>query len=158
MLPTALYEIAPALHEALTAEEFDDATIDALAIAFEDKAKGIIHLSFNLDGLIAQAKAEEARIANIRKAAEARNERILAYLKRCMEVAEIAKLPLGTVTASIQNNPPKVVIDDEFQLPQFFVKTVTTQTVDKKLIAEAIKAGEKVPGAHIEQGTSLRIR
>lgn len=158
MIPERLYEIAPALHEALTAEELDEAALDALVIAFEAKAHGIVCLSSNLDALIAQAKAEEERIAGIRKAAENRKARILDYLKRCMEAAEIARLPLGTVTASIQSNPPRVVIDDEYKLPLFFVEEVTTTKIDKRLIAEALKAGEVVPGAHLEQGTSLRIK
>ena len=155
---TTLYEIAPALHDALTAEEFDEAAFDALVVAFEDKAKAIIHLSQSLDGFAEMARAEEKRIAEKRRAAEARNERIMAYLKRCMEVAEIAELPLGTMTAKIQTNPPKVVIDDEMLIPGDYVKIVQEKQIDKKLIAEAIKAGEKVDGAHLEQGTTLRIK
>lgn len=158
MTDLKLYEIAPALHDALSAEEFNEETISDLSLAFEEKAAGIIRFSQKLDGFVEMAKAEEKRIAERRRAAENRRDSILSYLKRCMEVADITKLTLGTATASLQANPPKVVVHDEESIPARFVKIVQTTSIDKTGIRDAIKHGEAVPGCELVQEFGLRIR
>ena len=75
-----------------------------------------------------------------------------------MDSAGFTEMQIGTKTAKIQKNPPKVVIFDEQDLPAKFVEIVQTQRINKVAIKEALKAGESVDGARIDQGFSLRIK
>jgi hypothetical protein len=76
-----------------------------------------------------------------------------------METVGRTELEAGTHSLKIQQNPPSVVVDNEEAIPpRFFVIIPETKRLDKKLVADALKKGEDVKGAHLERGTSLRIR
>lgn len=158
----ALYEITEDIHEILTTEEWDDATVqrlDSLELALEKKAENIIHFCANLDSFTEAAKAEEKRIAERRKAAENRVSRLKEYVKHCMERADRTTVSAGTHTIKIQKNPPKVVVTDEGAIPPgFFTVIPQTLQLNKTRLAEKLKLGEVIPGAKLEQGTSIRIR
>jgi hypothetical protein len=55
----------------------------------------------------------------------------------------------------VRKNPPSVAIDDLSKVPTKFQHQKIEVTLDKVAIKNAIKAGEKVDGAHIEQGEKL---
>lgn len=160
MLPK-LYEITEDIAAILTEEEWTEETekrLEGLGMALEKKAENIIGLCTDLESFVTAAKAEEKRIADRRKAVENRVTHIKGYLQRCMESAEIMTLDAGTHSLRIQRNPPRVVVDSEETIPpRFFVIIPEQRQLDKKAIAEALKK-EDIPGAHLEQGTSLRIR
>lgn len=53
-------------------------------------------------------------------------------------------------------NPPKVVIEDEDQIPAFLCNERITFVPDKARIREMIERGETVVGCSVQQGTSVR--
>ena len=55
----------------------------------------------------------------------------------------------------VRKNPPSVVIDDVAKIPTEFQKQKIDVTIDKVALKKAIQGGEKVDGAHIEQGEKL---
>jgi hypothetical protein len=62
--------------------------------------------------------------------------------------------PLGTI--SVANGKPKVIITDENQLPEQFVRI--KKEPDKRLIESHLKAGDDVPGAALSNAEPyLRI-
>lgn len=160
MLPK-LYEITEDIAAILTEEEWTEDTetrLENLGMALEKKAENIIGLCTNLEAFVTSAKAEEKRIADRRRAVENRIAHIKGYLQRCMESAEIMTMDAGTHSLRIQQNPPRVIVDSEDAIPpRFFVIIPEQRQLDKKAIAEALKK-EDIPGAHLERGTSLRIR
>lgn len=160
MLPK-LYEITEDIAAIVTEEEWTEDTerrLESLSMALEKKAENIIGLCTEWESFVAAAKAEEQRIAGRRKAVENRVAHLKGYLQRCMESADIMTMEAGTHNLRIQQNPPKVVVDSEETIPpRFFVIIPEQRQLDKKAIAEALKK-EDIPGAHLEQGTSLRIR
>lgn len=145
------------------AEASDDAILGAFETATEDLAdklenccKYIKNEEATIDGL----KAEIDRLNARKKAKENAIERLKGLMKGALDAAGEKKLPCGTFTCSIQNNPPKAVVDvsiadvpAKYLIPQ-------APTVDKKLILADLKANiEGVEAfAHLEQGESLRIR
>ena len=153
-----LYEIAADLQDALTAEEFDEERLDQLAHAFEQKAGAIVAVSKVMASFVDYCKAEEKRIAEKRKAVENRKQRLFDYLQTHMEATGVAEMTTGTATVKLQKNPPKVVVDNEDSLPPKYLKIIQTTQIDKNAIKDALKAGEEVTGAHLEQGLSLRVK
>ena len=61
----------------------------------------------------------------------------------------------GVGELKVKKNPPAVIIDDGAQIPAKYQREKIAIEPDKKAIATAIKAGEEVPGAHMEQAVSL---
>ena len=81
-------------------------------------------------------------------------------MKLLLDICQVKmkKLNYKLFTVSVQLNPPAVKLLDEMEIPLDYKITTITETIDKKVILEAIKAGDIVPGATIEQGQSLRIK
>lgn len=52
----------------------------------------------------------------------------------------------------------QTIIDDEIALPEEYLTVKTTMSPDKTKIKEAIKAGQVVPGAHIESKRNIQIK
>lgn len=156
-----LYDIAPELEELTSKEEMTDediARIDELSHSFEVKADSIAAILGRLETEAAYCKAEEARIATLRKSRESRVSWLKTYLQRSMEAAGIMALDLPTRKITLAKNPPRVVVDDEGELPaRFFTIIPESYQLDKKALLEALKDGE-IPGAHTEQGLSLRVK
>lgn len=138
-----------------TLQEVFDNTAEELAV----KLEGYCKFFKNVESVIAGLKAEEKRLAEKRRAMENTIERAKIAMQRAMTSAGEKKMLCGSFTVSVQNNPPKCVVDvsvanipSKYLIPQ-------EPTIDKKLLLEDLKAsGEQVPYAHIEQGESLRIR
>ena len=167
-MEVALYELAGEYRQASIAlanmdlpDEVVKDTLEGLSGALEEKAKNVAFFVRNLESTAEQIKLAEKQMADRRKAMENRAERIREYLKTNMELAGITQIECPHFKLAIKKNPPSVVIDAESQIPADYM----TQPVapppapDKKLIAQAIKDGFEVPGAHLETGkTRLDIK
>jgi hypothetical protein len=77
---------------------------------------------------------------------------------KILEAAQIAKLELPEVTASLKNNPKALLGDpDPLALPDDLVKI--SRTADRKKIREALERGDDVPGCVLSNAPpSLTLR
>lgn len=157
-----LTEMYQNLWDVIGDEEVD---LDALEIALsavedniEDKAESMAKLIKGIDGDIAILKEEEQRLANKRKSLENKQKNIKGYLENQLNVMEIDKIKTPLFTVALQNNPPSINVLDEDLIPGMYKKEVTTISVVKKDVLNALKEGLEVPGAEIKQTRSLRIR
>jgi hypothetical protein len=162
----SLYTIATQ-HRALLAldvEEIDEQsmldTLEALEGDLQTKATSVVAFQRNVQAYADMADAAAEALRNRARVLQNKADSVLAYMKRCMENGNITKIESAEFTARIQNNPPRVVVDDQAQLPAEFViqKPAPPPEPSKTLIGNALKAGQEVPGAHLEQSTRLVIK
>ncbi len=143
-------------------EEVDLDTLETALSQVEDnletKAESMAKLVKGIDGDVTALKEEENRLAKRRKALENKQEGIKQYLEYQLKAMNIDKVKTPLFTVSLQRNPPSVNIIDENLIPEQYKKTVTTTSIVKKDILDALKLGELIEGAEIKQGKSLRIR
>ena len=157
-----LYELARSYAELLDrAEEMEsDAlvdTLESLQEAIEDKAENVAKLIKNLEADAKIIREEEQRLAERRRAIEAKIERLKSYLQEQLETAGIEKVKRPTITVAIQANPPSVDVIDETAIPIDFLIPQPAK-VDKKSILERLKNGEAIPGVTLKQTKGVRIR
>lgn len=153
-----LYEISTAYLETLEAlAEMDDlpqeaitGTIEGWVGTFEQKAIAIAAYIRNME---AARKRMEAR----KRALENNADRMRQYLKFEMERTGIMKMKSTELALRIQKNPHSTIVDDESQIPDKFKETIVTVKVRRAEIGKALKAGQAVTGAHLEQTTRLVI-
>ena len=69
-----------------------------------------------------------------------------------------AKVKNHYLALRLQTNPPSVAIEDERQTPERYKHAEITVKRLRSEIARALKAGEAVPGARLEQATRLVIQ
>lgn len=142
-------------------EEVVRDTIEGLQGDMQEKCTNVAAFIRNTEALAEQIKQAEATMAARRKALENRADRIRQYLLENMQRTGISKIESPWFKIALSKNQPSVVVDDEdtlkFAHPEF-VKVVTTESLDKTAIKEAIKAGQIVEGAHLVQAERVTIK
>lgn len=161
---TPLYEIAAQYHELATLddpelpEEAVRDTLEGLEGALTEKAINVAAYFQNLEATVTAIKAAEAKMATRRKAIEGRVAYLKRYLRENMERTELLAIEAPEFTIKLQKNPGTVVIDDADELPATYVREKIEFAPDKPTIREALRSGESVPGAHLEQSNRLVIK
>ena len=138
----------------LTDEQLKEALVALEETKVEKCGNAICYLNMLKHG-IEDMKDEEKRIATMRKALESRAKNLesaFAYVLKNMGDKEVIT-KYGVM--KIRKNPPSVVIDDLSKVPTKFQHQKIEVTLDKVAIKNALKAGEKVAGCHIEQSEKL---
>lgn len=134
-------------------------TLESLSGDLETKATNTAMFVRSLEADAASVKQWAKDAAERAKAMEARAERLREYLAGNMAACGIEKVEGPGVSISFRKSSA-VVIDGEDLIPAEYMrqKPAPAPEPDKKAIADAIKAGIEVPGAHIEQRRSLSIK
>ena len=143
------------VEDSVIEECFENMT-DDFKVKMENCCKYIKCLDSDIDGL----KAEEKRIREKRQAMENSKERLKALMLKVQTISGEKKLVCGSFTTSIQNNPPSVVLDEQYveNFPEKYIKRAEPE-INKALLKDDLKAGVDLEGlAHLETTASLRIR
>ena len=143
----------------LTEEEYNKLG-EELKLELQNKRSNIIGYVRNSELLIEAMKAEEKRLADIRKNGEAKLDKFKQYVKENMEKLGLDKIPTELGSLSIAKNPISVEIENENEIPKEFKNEKITISIDKTAIKNHFKeTGEIVPGTRIiDDKTSLRIK
>lgn len=160
-----LYQIADDYLTALDAlAAMDDLPVEAFADTLAGWAGTFQDKAVNVAAYIRSLDAEAQAIAAVKQSMDHRHqvltrqaERLRAYLQGEMERTGLTRIAHPWLALRIQVNPPSVVIEDEDRIPDDFKETVTAVKLLKAEIGKALKAGEAVAGAHLEQTSRLVI-
>lgn len=124
---------------------FDD-VLDRISMAFLSKVS-LKEANANLQRSIAERGARFDRSA----------EALKALAMSLMQAAGKRNVVLPSATLFIANGRARLVIDNEAELPQGFVKIERTPI--KADIHAALSSGDQIPGAHLEQAAEhLTVR
>ena len=135
-------------------------TLEGLSGELEVKATNVAAFARNLEASAEAIKRAEVQMELRRKAIERRADRLRVYLKDNMERCGIQKIEGPHFQIAIKKNPPAVHVEAQELVPAEFFKTPPPPppALDKKAVAEALKAGQDVPGCRLDQGTRLEIK
>ena len=106
---------------------------------------------------IAFLQEEERRIRARRQAMESRLERFREYLRDTFRTNNLTKLK-GMKTTMYLMKSESVDVFHAAELPEKFVVTKIEHQPDRAKIKEAIKNGSTVPGAQLQERTSLVVK
>lgn len=135
-------------------------TLEGLSGELEVKATNVAAFARNLEASAEAIRTAEEKMALRRKAIERRADSLRVYLKLNMERCGIQKIEGPHFVLAIKKNPPAVHVEALELVPAEFMKTPPPPppVLDKKAVAEALKAGRDVPGCRLDQGTRLEIK
>lgn len=165
----SLYNLATEYQELYTAlvstadEETGEVDVDiAAALAnvqgtFEEKAIATATVSRMLGNTVEEVSKEIDRLKRLKAHLEREDGRVREYLKRAMEMTGTEKVQGISASISFRKSE-QTVIDNELELPEEYITVKTTYAPNKTAIKAAIKAGNEVPGAHIETVMNLQIK
>jgi len=147
-----LYENADNIDPAVFVE-----TVESLELAIEEKAKGYVALIKQSLADIATIKEEEKRLKKIKATRENLAKGLKLKLQQALEVAGKEKIKAGLFNVSIQNNPPSLKVDDKNKVPKNYYNT-PDPVINRTMLLNAVKQGEKFQGVELVQTRSIRIR
>ena len=134
-------------------------TLDAIAGEFEQKAQAVVAIAQNLSADCAVIDAEINRLKAIKQSRVNRSSDLFEYLRTNMEATGIKKISCPLFSITLASGREVAVIDDEGAIPDEMVNVKTEIRPDKAEILRRLKAGEAVPGAHLERSqSSIRIK
>lgn len=160
-----LYELTTQMQAAMDALVVNEETgevsgfeaVDALDVAFDDKAESY---AIVIKNLLAEAEAIHAESEKLRareNATKRRAESLKMHLAQSM--AAVGKEKLVTARAALSfRKSQSVRITNEDALPEGWWKVSTKREPDKVAIAKQLKAGIMVPGAELETKLNLQVK
>lgn len=134
-------------------------TLETLDDAIEEKAENIAHVLKQLEYDELVVGEEIKRLQGKKRALSNNHASLKKYLQESMEFTGKEKIKTPKFSINIQNNPPKLVVDDEKEIPKAYWIEQEPK-LDRRLLLNDLKEEEypDFKGAHIEQERSLRIR
>lgn len=136
----------------------EDAVTDTLeAMGVEGKVEDYCHVINQLNADTDMYDKEIKRLQAKKKAAVNGVDRMKKALAAYMQASQTKKLAAGTFTLSFRKSET-VVVTNQDALPEAFIKTEVKTTPDKTAIKNAIKSGQAVAGAELQENQNLQIK
>ena len=123
----------------------------------EQKARGYGFVVKQMENDISIIDAEIKRLSELKKSRLKTIDRLETTVSNAMQLYQIEKLETPTLKISFRKSE-SVEIDNEGDIPAQFLKEKITYTIDKVAIKEAIKKGEVVIGARLQQNKNIQIK
>ncbi len=146
-------QIIEAQHEAVDTEQ-----LDALQIAFDDKAVSCACVVKNLTAEVSAIESEIKRLVDLKVSRQNNVDRLKAYIMSNMKAAGLSKVENGVHKIRIQKSPLSITVTDTDAVPVEFKTEVIEVKIDRKAIADFIKQNGVIPdGIDAKQNEHLRI-
>lgn len=150
--------------ERLDVEDLDEQTLadtlEALQGEITVKATNCALFARNIETFADTVDEAAAQMAERAKRLRRKSESIREYLLNQMRGAGISKIQAPEFTVSIRKNPVAVQIAPDTTIPSEYmvVPEPPPPRVDKRKLADALKAGTAIDGVRLEQSERLDIR
>lgn len=143
----------------LDEQTFQD-TLESISGDIETKSINVAMFVRNLESSAAAIETQIESMEERSKAIRKKADHIKNYLRANMEHAKLQKIESPFFVLSIRKNSVSLILDDESKVPPSFLKAPEPPppALDKTAIKDALKNGQVVPGAHLEQKTRLEIK
>jgi hypothetical protein len=132
-----------------------EARIAAYVTAEIDKIDRVNAVLNSLDAVSANAGTEIQRLRERQQSAERNARQLEQSVLRVLRERGGRPLKGRNVTFSVRHSEA-LIIDDPNAVPDKWKRTTITVDVPKQPVKAALKAGEDVPGVHLEQRESLQ--
>ena len=163
----SLYELTAerlALQRRLEGMELDAETIaDTLegeSSALEAKVEDYCYIIQNLQATADATLAEMERISELYQRRDKKVKNVREWLLKNLVACSISKMDLTAFSVSVRNNPERLIVDNEALIARelFKVPEPSAPRPDNAVIKALLKAGQPVPGAHLERSQRLEIK
>ena len=151
-----LYEIDAGIADCIdeeTGEVLDYEKLDGLQIERDKKIENIVFAIENTENDILGLKEQEEIFKARRKVAEKKLENLKGYLSYALQGQKFE-----TVRAKVTfRKSEAVIVENEELIPSDYWETMETERLDLTAVKKALKAGEDVDGARLEERLNPQI-
>jgi len=151
-LTDQMQELSNVLADCENMEQAITDTMEGLELEFNQKAENILFLTRNLDSGITALDDEIKRLQARKKVISNKQDSLKEYLRSNMDKLDINKIECPLFSITLKKAGKIVIIDDINELPAGLKVATTTITCNKNDVKKALIDGQKVDGAHLEDG------
>lgn len=141
--------------DGVTGEVFDAAALNALKIAWKEKADAVGCFILNLNSDAAQCEELEKR-------ARKRKEQMLKKAESLRQYLEMNTPPDESYHGKYFDlkwvSSKSSYIENQDKIPKEYIKTKTETTVDKRKLLADLKEGKEIPGAVLKVNKKLAVK
>ena len=110
------------------------------------------------EALIAETEAREKQYKDYKEFLKRRLDRVKRGYADFMIAVDAERIETPSGRMSVPAPTYQTIIDSIDDLPDAYKRTTVKIEADNTAIKQAIKAGHAVPGAHLEERQSIRIK
>ena len=139
-------------------------TLEGIEEEFNFKAENMAQYIKSMKAQAAAIKEEENKLKQRRQQYDNRIDRMVEYLKNCMERIGVMKIEMPRAKLQIQNNAPSLIVENEIEFIAMLQNDKRDDLLKYELpgikkdeIKKLMKSGETFPGAHLEKKQRLVI-
>jgi hypothetical protein len=134
-------------------------TLEGMSGELEVKAQAVGHMVRSIESSAAAMKQWAQDATERAKSAQARADSLREYLSTNLQACGIQKVEGPGISLSFRKSSA-VVIDEPGLVPAEYMRQPEPPppSPDKKALGDALKAGEVVPGAHLETRLNLQLK
>lgn len=159
---TKLYELTGDI-KALESMDLDAETLadslDGVTGEFEEKAKGILAFTENMNGDIDALESQIKRLTERKKVLTNRKSNLRSYLLHNMEASGITKIECPLFTASLRKGMEIAEITNQDLIPDEYIEVKVTEKPDLNALKRDLKAGKEINGVSLKRNpTTITIK
>ena len=121
-------------------------SLEGITGEIEVKAEALLQVVAGMEGDTTAIDNEIKRLQARKAVITNRAASLKEYLRTNMEQSGIDKISCPLFQITLAKARPMLVVNNEAEIPEKYIKTVTTSAPVKADILKALKAGESVPG------------
>lgn len=157
-----LFQLSDSYWEVISHRDLDPQamsdTLEAIQDARDVKLDNIATMIEELNNDVARLKDKAKSFSEEANYRANKTKWLKQYLTDYLDAEGIKKIDLENHILSTRNFKASTVMDSLDDLPEAFTKSKIETVANRKLIYQALKAGEQVPGAHLEPNRSTVIK
>lgn len=157
-----LFQLSDSYWEVISHRDLDPQamsdTLEAIQDARDVKLDNIATMIEELNNDVARLKDKAKSFSEEANYRANKAKWLKQYFTDYLDAEGIKKIDLENHILSTRNFKASTVVDSLDDLPEAFTKSKIETVANRKLIYQALKAGEQVPGAHLEPNRSTVIK
>ena len=154
-----LYEIVM-LYDELSAETDEQCykdTKESIMFELAEKSTNIVAILTELQGDVQKIDNEIKRLQDLKKYKAANQEKLKKLITWAMQEMGLKKVDTALGVLSLRKSE-QVIIEDAEKIPAKYTNIKQEVTIDKTRIKTAIKNGELVEGAKLQENNNLNLK
>ncbi|SDI40422.1 siphovirus Gp157 family protein [Dolosicoccus paucivorans] len=132
-------------------------TLDSIREPMAIKAENIVKIIQHLNNNNEIIKKEIDRLRSKQQANAKRADDLKQYLRDSLDLLEDPRVKTPLFSVWVQNNPPRLVVNKEDNIPDDFYEPQAPK-LNRQALKEAIEEGNEIEGVEIQQSRGVRFR
>lgn len=124
---------------------------------YSERVDYVANIIKQINDAVKKIKLEEVNLVSKRRTLEALSAEAETMIREEMSSEGMCEMQGVYIKYTLSPSPHRLVIEDEKLIPNEYKRDIVTTEIRKDAIKDELKLGTIIPGARLEQGTTLKL-